>query len=65
MENTSTITGLQVKGINGDPNWLMLSRIYARKDLAAEKEEIATPEKIIKWEYLISITKEIIQNDDV
>ena len=36
-----------------------------QKDLAAEKEEIATPEKIIKWEYLKSITKEIVQNDDV
>ena len=51
-ENTSAIAGMQVKGINGDGNWLRLPRLYAKKKLAVEKEEIATPEKITEWEYL-------------
>ena len=43
---------MQVKGINGDGNWLRLPMLYAKKNLAVEKEEIATPEKITEWEYL-------------
>ena len=57
------IAGMQVKGINGDDNWLRLPRLYARKDLAVDKEEIATPKKIIKWEYLKPVTKKIVQNN--
>ena len=64
-ENSSAIAGMQVKRIIGDDNWLRLPRLYARKDLPVDKEEIATPEKIIEWEYLKLITKEIVQNDDV
>ena len=56
---------MQVKGINGNDNWLMLPRLYARKNLTVDKEEISTPEKMTEWEYLRSVTKEIIQNDDV
>ena len=36
---------MQVKGINGDGNWLMLPRLYVRKDLSVDKEEITTLEK--------------------
>ena len=64
-ENTSAIASIQVKGINGDGNWLTLPRLYVRKDLWVDKEEIEAPEKITEWEYLKSITKEIVQNDDV
>ena len=64
-ENTSEIARMKVKGINGDGNWLKLPRLYARKDMPVDKEEIATPEKITKWEYLKPVTKEIVQNDDV
>ena len=42
---------MQVKGINGDGNWLMLPRLYARKDLPVDKEEIATPEKMCALDY--------------
>ena len=35
-----------MNGINGDGNWLRLSRLCARKDLPAAKEVIETPEKI-------------------
>ena len=54
-----------VKGINGDDNWLMLPRFYARKNLPVDKEEIVTPEEITEWEYLKQITKEIVQSDDM
>ena len=56
---------MQVKGINGNGNWLMLPRLYARKNLTVDKEEISIPEKMTEWEYLRSVTKEIIQNDNV
>ena len=49
-ENTSAIAGMQVQGINGDGNWLILWKLYAKKDLPVDKEEIATPEKITKWD---------------
>ena len=45
-ENTSTITDMQIKGINEDGHWLLLLMFYARKDLPVDKEEIETPEKI-------------------
>ena len=36
---------MQVLGINRDGNWLRLPRLYVRKDLPVDKEEIATAEK--------------------
>ena len=59
------IEGMQVKGISGDGNWLILPKLYARKDLPVDKEEIVAPEKITEWEYLKSIIKEIVQKDYV
>lgn len=56
-ENTSAILGMQVKGNNGDSNRLRLPRLYVRKDLPVDKEEIATPEKITEWEYFKSVAK--------
>ena len=64
-ENTSAIEGMQIKGISGDCNWLILPKLYARKDLPVDKEEVVAPEKIAEWEYLKSITKEIVQKDYV
>lgn len=56
-ENTSAIPGMQVKGNNGDSNRLRLLRLYVRKDLPVDKEEIATPEKITEWEYFKPVAK--------
>ena len=44
---------------------MILSKVYAIKYLSVDKKEIAIPEKITEWEYLKSITKEIVQNDEV
>ena len=37
---------MQVMGFNRDGNWLRLPRLYAKKDLSLDKDEIAAPEKI-------------------
>ena len=60
-KNTRTIAGMQVKCINGDDNWVR--RLYPRKDLPVDKEEIPTPEKITEWEHIKPITKEMVQNN--
>ena len=64
-ENTSAIAFMQVKRIKGDGKWLSLPRLYARKYLSVEKEEIATAEKITEWEYLKPIAKKIVHSDNV
>ena len=64
-EDTSAIAGMQVKGMNGNGSWLRLPRLYTRKDLTVDKEDIATPEKFTEWEYRKPITKEMVQNDDL
>ena len=47
-EIISTTAVMQVKGVKEDGNWLVLPRLYSRKDLPVDKEEIATSEKIIE-----------------
>ena len=54
-ENTSAIAVTQIKG-----NCLRLTKLHSRKDLSFDKKEMATPEKINEWEYLKSITKEMM-----
>ena len=45
--------------------WVELPKGYSKNCLPVEKEEIATPEKIIGWEYLKSISKGITQVDNI
>ena len=40
--------------------WIELPRAYSKQSLPREREEIATPNKIKKWNYLKSINREII-----
>ena len=35
------------------------SKVYSKKTLPVEKEGVATPEKVSKWNYLDSIESEI------
>ena len=39
--------------------------MYARRNLPVDKEEIATPARISKWEYLKPISNEIVQDEDI
>ena len=64
-ESTFAVEGFKVTEIHGDSSWLALPKIYSRREIPVDKEEIATPTKIREWEYLKSISNEIAQNDDV
>ena len=42
-----------------------MPRIHIRKHLAFDKKEVATPNKIVEWDYLKTISSEITRTDDV
>ena len=56
---------MQVTGMTGDSSLLALPKLYAKRDIPVDKEEIATPAKIKEWEHLRSISNEIVQKDDL
>ena len=68
-ENTKAIDGLIVSGIDLKKTrineWIELPRTYSKQNLPVEREEIATPNKVKKWDYLKSISREITQQDDI
>ena len=64
-ESTFAIEGVKVTGMHGNCSWLTLPKIYSTKEIPVDKEEIETPTKIRKWEFLQPISNETIQNDDV
>ena len=60
------VDNLKVAGVNKMNNdWISLSKVYSKKILPVEKEEVAIPEKVSKWKYLDSIKLEITQTDDI
>ena len=60
------VDNLKVAGVNKMNNdWISLSKVYSKKILSVEKEEVAIPEKVSKWKYLDSIKLEITQTDDI
>ena len=69
LEDTMAIDGLIVSGIDlkktRTNEWIELPRTYSKQSLPVEREEIATPNKIKKWDYLKSISREITQQDDI
>ena len=50
-KKTVSVEGIKVAQLQGDSIWLNLPRMYARRNLPVDKEEIATPARISKWEY--------------
>ena len=65
-EETLMVDKLKVAGVNKMNNdWISLPKVYSKKTLPVEKEEVATPEKVSKWKYLDSIKSEITQTDDI
>ena len=50
--------------MNDDSSWLAL-KLYARKEIPVDKEDIATPAKIKEWKHLTPISNETVQRDDV
>ena len=65
-EETLMVDNLKVAGVNKMNNdWISLPKVYSKKTLPVEKEEVATPEKVSKWKYLDPIKSEITQTDDI
>ena len=64
-DSTTTIERLQIAGSKDGSTWIKLQMIYTRKHLPVDKKEVATPEKIEKWDYLKTISSEVAQTDDV
>ena len=64
-EKTVSAEGIKVAQLQGDSIWLNLPKMYARRNLPVDKEEIATPAWVSKWEYLKPISNEIVQDEDI
>ena len=68
-EDTMTINRLIISRIDlkkTNTNELIeLPRAYSKQSLPVEREEIAPPNKIKKWDYLKSISRETTQQDDM
>ena len=64
-EKTISVEGIKVSQLQGNSSWLNLPKMYARRSLPMDKEEIVTPARISKWEYLKPISNEIVQDEDI
>ena len=68
VTNTSiAVEGLKVcaDAASGKNRCLKIPKAFSRDELQVDAEDIATPEKIAKWEYLDEILHEISQSSDV
>ena len=45
-ESTMVVEGIKVTGMSADGSLLSLSKLYTRREIPVDKEEIATPAKI-------------------
>ena len=44
---------------------LSIPKLYARREIPVDKEEIATPDKIKEWKHVRLISNETVQRDDI
>ena len=68
VTNTSVaVEGLKVcaAAASGRNRWVKIPKAFSRDELQVDAEDIATPEKIAKWEYLDEILHEISQSPEV
>ena len=59
------VEGIKVTGMSGTGSLLSIPKLYTRKEIPVDKEEIASPAKIKEWKNLRSISNAIVQRDDV
>ena len=65
-EEIPTVDSLKAAGVNKMNNdWISLLKVYLKKTLPVEKEEVASPEKVLNRKYLDSFKSEITQTDDI
>ena len=62
---TTVVEYLKVAGLLGKLKWLKLSRAYTKQELPVDEQEITTPEKVKRWNYLEGIANEICSNTDI
>ena len=62
---TTVVENLDVAGSLGKPKWIKLPRAYTKQDLPVDEQEIATPEKVKKWNYLKVTANKICPNTDI
>ena len=68
VTNTSVaVEGLKVcaAAASGKNRWVKIPKAFSWDELQVDAKDIATPEKIAKWEYLDEILHEISQSSDV
>lgn len=63
-ERCKSINNLQVSAVEDSSKRLNLPRVFSRKFLPVDKEEIPTPNKVAKWSYLNEIHKNLQQDED-
>ena len=59
---TTAVNNLKVAESLGKPKWIKLPRTYTKHDILLDEQEIATPEKLRKRNYLEGIANEICLN---
>ena len=64
-EEALMVDNVKVAVVNNMNDCILLPKVYLKKTLPVEKEEVATPEKVSKWKYLDLIMSEITQTNDI
>ena len=59
-ENNMVVKDIKVTGMSGDGSLLSLPKIYSRREIPADKDEIAAPPKIKAWKYLRSTSNDTV-----
>ena len=62
---TNVVENLKVVGSLGNPKSIKLPRAYIKQELPVNEQEIATPEKVKRWNYLEGIVNGIFLNTDI
>ena len=62
---TTVVENLKVEESLGKLKWIKLPRKYTKQDLPVDEQEIATPGKVKKWNYLEGTTNETCSNTDI
>ena len=65
FQMTTVLENLKVAGPLAKPKWIKLPRAYTKQELPVDKQEIATTEKVKRWNYLEEIANEICPNTDI
>ena len=59
------VENMKITGSLGKLKWIKLPRAYTKQELPGDEQEIATPEKVKRWNYLEGIVNEICPNTDI